>query len=182
VNAHVILNSEDIRRAVRRIAHEIIERNKDLRSIVLVGLHTRGVPLAQRLASAIEEFEGQRIAVGTLDIGLYRDDLAQIDVSRALIQPTEMPTDIEGKNVILVDDVSSPAAASAPPSTPSRTSGARPRSSSPCSSTGVTANCQSAPITWARTYRLHSTKTYRSCSRRRMPKTKCASRNRPRGP
>ena len=105
VNAHVILNAEDIRRAVRRIAHEIIERNRDLRSIVLVGLHTRGVPLAERLAAAIEEFEGQRIAVGTLDIGLYRDDLAQIDVSRALIQPTEMPTDIEGKNVILVDDV-----------------------------------------------------------------------------
>ena len=105
VNAHVILNAQDIRRAVRRIAHEIIERNRDLRSIVLVGLHTRGVPLAERLAAAIEEFEGQRIAVGTLDIGLYRDDLAQIDVSRALIQPTEMPTDIEGKNVILVDDV-----------------------------------------------------------------------------
>jgi pyrimidine operon attenuation protein/uracil phosphoribosyltransferase len=105
VNAHVILSAEDIRRAVRRIAHEIIERNGDLRSIVLVGLHTRGVPLAERLAGAIEEFEGQRIPVGTLDIGLYRDDLAQIDVSRARIQPTEMLTDIEGKNVVLVDDV-----------------------------------------------------------------------------
>ena len=105
MNAHVILSAEDIRRAVRRIAHEIIERNGDLRSIVLVGLHTRGVPLAERLAGAIEEFEGQRIPVGTLDIGLYRDDLAQIDVSRARIQPTEMPADIEGKNVILVDDV-----------------------------------------------------------------------------
>ena len=105
MNAHVILSAEDIRRAVRRIAHEIIERNGDLRSIVLVGLHTRGVPLAERLAGAIEEFEGQRIPVGTLDIGLYRDDLAQIDVSRARIQPTEMLTDIEGKNVVLVDDV-----------------------------------------------------------------------------
>ncbi len=105
MNAHVILSAEDIRHAVRRIAHEIIERNRDLKSIVLVGLHTRGVPLAGRLAAAIEEFEGQRIATGTLDIGLYRDDLAQIDVSRSRIQPTEMPTDIEGKNVILVDDV-----------------------------------------------------------------------------
>lgn len=105
MNAHVILNAEDIRRAVRRIAHEIIERNRDLHSIVLVGLHTRGVPLAERLAAAIEEFEGQRIAVGTLDIGLYRDDLAQIDVSRSRIQPTDMPMDIEGKSVVLVDDV-----------------------------------------------------------------------------
>jgi len=61
VNAHVILTAEDIRRAIRRIAHEIIERNRDLRSIVLVGLHTRGVPLAERLATAIAEFEGQPV-------------------------------------------------------------------------------------------------------------------------
>jgi pyrimidine operon attenuation protein/uracil phosphoribosyltransferase len=105
VNAHVILTAEDIRRAIRRIAHEIIERNRDLRSIVLVGLHTRGVPLAERLATAIAEFEGQPVPVGSLDIGMYRDDLAQIDVSRSRIQPTEMPTDIDGKNVVLVDDV-----------------------------------------------------------------------------
>ena len=105
VNAHVILTAEDIRRAIRRIAHEIIERNRDLRSIVLVGLHTRGVPLAERLAAAIAEFEAQPVPVGSLDIGMYRDDLAQIDVSRSRIQPTEMPTDIDGKNVVLVDDV-----------------------------------------------------------------------------
>jgi pyrimidine operon attenuation protein/uracil phosphoribosyltransferase len=105
VNAHVILNAEDIRRAIRRIAHEIIERNRDLRRIVLVGLHTRGVPLAERLAAAIAEFEGQQVPVGSLDIGLYRDDLAQIGVGRARLQPTDVPTDIEGKTIVLVDDV-----------------------------------------------------------------------------
>jgi len=105
VNGHVILNTEDIRRAVRRIAHEIIERNRDLRRIVLVGLHTRGVPLAERLAAAINEFEGQQVPIGSLDIGLYRDDLAHIGVGRARLQPTDVPTDIEGKTIVLVDDV-----------------------------------------------------------------------------
>lgn len=105
VNGHVILNAEDIRRAVRRIAHEVIERNRDLQSIVLVGLHTRGVPLAERLAAAIAEFEGQQVPVGSLDIGLYRDDLAQISVGRARLQPTDVPGDIEGKTIVLVDDV-----------------------------------------------------------------------------
>ena len=105
MNGHVILSAEDIRRAIRRIAHEIIERNRDLRAIVLVGLHTRGVPLAERLAAAIAEFEGQQVPVGSLDIGLYRDDLAQISVGRARLQPTDVPTDIEGKTIVLVDDV-----------------------------------------------------------------------------
>lgn len=105
MNGHVILSTEDIRRAIRRIAHEIIERNRDLKGIVLVGIHTRGVPLAERLAAAIMEFEGQHVPVGSLDIGLYRDDLAQIDVGRARLQPTDVPTDIEGKTIVLVDDV-----------------------------------------------------------------------------
>jgi len=105
MNGHVILSAEDIRRAVRRVAHEIIERNRDLGTIVLVGLRTRGVPLAERLAAAIAEFEGQQVPVGSLDIGLYRDDLAHIGVGRARIKPTDVPTDIEGKTIVLVDDV-----------------------------------------------------------------------------
>ncbi|MEX0681825.1 MAG: bifunctional pyr operon transcriptional regulator/uracil phosphoribosyltransferase, partial [Dehalococcoidia bacterium] len=83
--ARTVLSAEDIRRAIRRIAHEIVERNHGLDSIVLVGMRTRGVPLAQRLASAISEFEGEAVPVGALDIGLYRDDIA----SRSpRIQPT----------------------------------------------------------------------------------------------
>jgi len=105
VNADTILTADDIRRAIRRIAHEIIERNRGLQDIVLVGLRTRGVPLAKRIAAAIEQFEGGHVPVGALDIGLYRDDLAHIDVSSARIHPTNLPIDIDGKRVVLVDDV-----------------------------------------------------------------------------
>jgi len=101
---HVVMAAEDVRRAVRRIAHEIAERNRGLDGVVLVGMRTRGVPLARRLAAAIEEFEGQAVPVGALDIGLYRDDLSHLDL-RAQIRRSDMPTDIDGKRVVLVDDV-----------------------------------------------------------------------------
>ena len=104
VRTNSVLSADDIRRAVRRIAHEILERNQGADGVVLVGMRTRGVPLAQRLAAAIEEFEGQRVRVGSLDIGLYRDDLPQKDL-QARIQPSEMPVDIDDKKVVLVDDV-----------------------------------------------------------------------------
>jgi pyrimidine operon attenuation protein/uracil phosphoribosyltransferase len=104
LNAHIVLSAEDIRRAIRRIAHEIIERNQGIGDLVLVGMRTRGVPLAGRLAAAVEEFEGAPVPVGALDIGLYRDDLPQMEL-RPRIQPTEMPEDIDGKRVVLVDDV-----------------------------------------------------------------------------
>ncbi len=104
MNAHLVVSADDIRRAIRRIAHEIIERNHGLEEVVLVGMRTRGVPLAHRIAAAIAEFEGERVPVGALDIGLYRDDLPQMEL-RARIQPTELPRDIEGKRVVLVDDV-----------------------------------------------------------------------------
>ncbi|TET95435.1 MAG: bifunctional pyr operon transcriptional regulator/uracil phosphoribosyltransferase PyrR [Dehalococcoidia bacterium] len=104
VTARTVLAAEDIRRAVRRIAHEIVERNRGLDDLVLVGMRTRGVPLAARLASAIQEFEGQAVPVGALDIGLYRDDIPAMDL-RPQIKPTELPTDIHGKRVVLVDDV-----------------------------------------------------------------------------
>jgi pyrimidine operon attenuation protein/uracil phosphoribosyltransferase len=104
VNGHVVLSAEDIRRAVRRIAHEIIERNRGTENVVLVGMRTRGVPLAKRLAAALEEFENRPVSVGALDIGLYRDDLPQMQL-RPRIQPTDMPADVDGKRVVLVDDV-----------------------------------------------------------------------------
>jgi len=104
VNGRTVLAAEDIRRAVRRIAHEIVERNRGPDDLVLVGMRTRGVPLASRLAAAIQEFEGQAVPVGALDIGLYRDDIPAMDL-RPQIKPTELPTDIHGKRVVLVDDV-----------------------------------------------------------------------------
>ena len=101
---HLIMSAEDMQRAIRRIAHEIVERNHGLTDVMLVGMRTRGVPLAQRLADAIAEFEGQTVTVGALDIGLYRDDLAHLDL-KPRIKPSQIPTDIGGKRVVLVDDV-----------------------------------------------------------------------------
>ena len=97
-----ILSSEQLRRALTRIAHEVLERNGGAGEIVLVGIHTRGAPLARRLAQLIEQVEGVSPPVGTLDIGLYRDDLAS--GARPPMRPTRMPA-IEGKVAVLVDDV-----------------------------------------------------------------------------
>ena len=99
----VILYEEDIRRALTRIAHEIVERNRGCERLVFVGLLTRGVPLARRLARSIAQFEGVEVPVGELDIGLYRDDLS-LGV-QPQIRRTEVPTDVKGKHVVLVDDV-----------------------------------------------------------------------------
>jgi pyrimidine operon attenuation protein/uracil phosphoribosyltransferase len=104
LTARVVLNADDIRRAVRRIAHEIVERNQGLEGVALVGLRTRGVPLAERLAHSIEEFEGQRVPVGALDIGLYRDDIGSMEL-RPRIQPTDISINIDGRRVVLIDDV-----------------------------------------------------------------------------
>jgi pyrimidine operon attenuation protein/uracil phosphoribosyltransferase len=101
---HVVLSADDIRRAVRRIAHEIVERNHGVSGVALIGMHTRGVPLARRLAEAIREFEGESLPVGELDIGLYRDDIPSLEL-RPRLQRTEMPVDIDGWRVVLVDDV-----------------------------------------------------------------------------
>jgi pyrimidine operon attenuation protein/uracil phosphoribosyltransferase len=101
---HVVLSADDIRRAIRRIAHEIVEHNHGVSNVALVGMHTRGVPIARRLAHAIREFEGEAVPVGELDIGLYRDDIAALEL-RPRLQRTEMPVDIDGWRVVLVDDV-----------------------------------------------------------------------------
>ena len=102
-NTRKILNSQEIGRALRRIAHEILERNNGAHGLVLVGMHTRGVPLASRLARSISEFEGEDVPMGALDIGLYRDDVS--GGARPLMRPTDIPIDIQGQRVVLVDDV-----------------------------------------------------------------------------
>ena len=104
MSSRVLLSDADIRRALTRIAHEIVEATRGTRDLVLVGLHTRGVPLAQRLAGAIEGFEDARVPVGTLDIALHRDDLSRLGAAPR-IRRSEIPVDITEKQVILVDDV-----------------------------------------------------------------------------
>ena len=100
----IIMTSGDIRRTLARIAREIIERNKTTEHLILVGMHTRGVPLARRLAANIEDFEGIEIPVGTLDISLYRDDLSSLNL-QPIVKRTDIPTSIDGKSIVLVDDV-----------------------------------------------------------------------------
>jgi len=98
-----VMSGEDMARALRRIAHEIIEKNRGVADLVLVGIRTRGGPLAERLAELLTEIEGTGIPVGIVDIGMYRDD---IDTRpRIELGPTELPGDIDGKTIVLVDDV-----------------------------------------------------------------------------
>jgi len=104
IDKTVLMDSEGIRRALTRIAHEIVEKNKGVDNVVLVGIRTRGVPIAERLAENIEKIEGQKPPVGVLDITLYRDDLSTL-AYQPIVRPTELPVDITGKIVVLVDDV-----------------------------------------------------------------------------
>jgi pyrimidine operon attenuation protein/uracil phosphoribosyltransferase len=97
------LGPDEIGRTVRRLAHEIVENNHGTQNLVLVGLLSRGYPLAKRLAVAIEGFEGTPIAVGSLDIGLYRDDVTTRTAPSPL-RPSSLPN-IDGATVVLVDDV-----------------------------------------------------------------------------
>lgn len=99
-----VMSADEIRRAVVRIAHEIVEQNAGARDLILVGMRTRGVPLAKRLAKEIEEFEGETLGVGALDISLYRDDLSARG-TKIEVKPSEMPQDVVDKRIVLVDDV-----------------------------------------------------------------------------
>jgi len=101
--ARKLLSADDVRRAIARIAHEIVERNRGVDDLILVGLRTRGIPLALRLRAAIAEFEGAAIPFGDLDVTLYRDDVHQ-GAPRA-VGATTIHGDITNKTVILVDDV-----------------------------------------------------------------------------
>jgi len=100
----IIMTPEDISRTLVRIAHEIIEQNKTIDHLLLVGMRTRGAPLAKRLAANIEDFEKIKIPVGALDINLYRDDLSSLGL-QPIVQRTDIPASIDGKSIVLVDDV-----------------------------------------------------------------------------
>ncbi|HEV8459426.1 MAG TPA: bifunctional pyr operon transcriptional regulator/uracil phosphoribosyltransferase PyrR [Gaiellaceae bacterium] len=106
----VLLDEESIRRTLSRIAHEIIERNDDLDTVALVGIHTRGVPIAQRLRRLVEERTGEELAIGQLDITFHRDDV-HVRAGQAprrpqpIVRDTKLDFELEGRTVILVDDV-----------------------------------------------------------------------------
>ncbi|RSK26961.1 bifunctional pyr operon transcriptional regulator/uracil phosphoribosyltransferase PyrR [Bacillus sp. HMF5848] len=102
----VVLDEQAIRRALTRIAHEIIEKNKGIDDCILIGIKTRGIDIANRLAKRIEQIEGKSISVGELDITLYRDDLSfKTEDHEPIVKGSTVPTDITNKKVVLVDDV-----------------------------------------------------------------------------
>ena len=101
-SAKKLLESADISRALKRIAHEIIERNRGLENVVLLGIQTRGVPLSRRIAAQLEAIEGTQIPVGTLDIALHRDDF---HLRGAAPKQSKIEFDLNEKTVVLVDDV-----------------------------------------------------------------------------
>ncbi len=99
----LILSEEDMERVIKRISHEILERNKGCKDLVFIGIQKRGVPLSQRIAENIKKLENVDIPVGKLDISFYRDDIGK--KIKSDIQITDIPFDIKDKNIILVDDV-----------------------------------------------------------------------------
>ncbi len=100
----LIMDQQAIRRAVIRVAHEIVEKNKGITNLVLIGIRTRGLPLARRLAEEIRKIEGSDVPVGVLDITLYRDDLSTLSY-QPIVHGTQIPVDLNDKTVVLVDDV-----------------------------------------------------------------------------
>ncbi len=104
VKKNVLMDADAMRRAIVRISHEIIEKNKGVEDVVLVGIHTLGVPLAERIAVAIEKIENVKVPVGMVDITMYRDDLSSLSCN-PVVHSTQVDVDLSGKTVILVDDV-----------------------------------------------------------------------------
>ncbi len=100
----IIMNKDEMRRAVTRISHEIVEANGGIAGVVLVGIHKRGVPLARRMQEQIERIEGEAPPLGALDITLYRDDVHKV-APQPLVHSTEIPVEIENSVVVLIDDV-----------------------------------------------------------------------------
>lgn len=99
----VLMDNKAIGRALTRISHEIIEKNKGVEDVVIIGIKTRGIPLANRIADKIKSFEGVDVPIGTIDITFYRDDLQKKTLQPVINNPLDF--DVEGKTVVLVDDV-----------------------------------------------------------------------------
>jgi pyrimidine operon attenuation protein / uracil phosphoribosyltransferase len=99
----VVMDAADVHRALVRIAHEVVERNKGVDGLVVIGIHTRGVPLARRLAAKLTEIEGRPVPAGALDVAMYRDDIGMRPPHAT--HDTHLPFDLAGRVVVLVDDV-----------------------------------------------------------------------------
>ncbi len=100
----LVMDADAIRKAIRRIAHEIVERNSDLSRLIIAGVPTRGVELARRIVEHIEQIEGKRPDFGVVDVSMHRDDLSTRGRPTAIV-PTELPVDLDGRVIVLVDDV-----------------------------------------------------------------------------
>src|SRR6266511_582689 len=198
--AAMVMDAADVGRALTRIAHEVVERNKGARGLVVVGIHTRGVPLAWRLAAKLGEIEGGPVPVRALDVTMYRDDIGLRPPGAT--RDTDLPFDLAGTVArcrrgtwtsgyarrappatptcrstwpaplsCWSTTCSTPAAPSARRWTPSPTSAGHGRYSSPCWWTAATASCRCAPTTSARTCRPRPTRPSRSCWRRQTAPT-----------
>lgn len=99
-----LMSASEIDRTLVRLAHEVLEKTKDLDKLAFIGIRRRGVPLAQRLARKIEALENRKIPVGILDINLYRDDLSTVDI-KPVVSATDIQFEVAGKDIILMDDV-----------------------------------------------------------------------------
>lgn len=104
-NVVQVMDTDDIRRALIRIAHEIVEKNQGAQNLAFVGILTRGAPLAERLAALLQQIENVTVPVGKVDIGLYRDDYAANPAGFPVVAPTDITFDVTGKRIVLVDDV-----------------------------------------------------------------------------
>src|SRR5438105_6916275 len=99
-----LMSSSEIDRTLVRLAHEVLEKTKDLDLLAFIGIRRRGVPLAQRLSQKIETLENRKVPVGILDINLYRDDLSTVDI-KPVLNSTDIQFNVEGKDIVLMDDV-----------------------------------------------------------------------------
>ncbi|HUA63674.1 MAG TPA: bifunctional pyr operon transcriptional regulator/uracil phosphoribosyltransferase PyrR [Verrucomicrobiae bacterium] len=99
-----LMSASEIDRTLVRLAHEILEKTQDLDRLAFIGIRRRGVPLAQRISKKIESLENRKVPVGVLDINLYRDDLSTVDI-KPVVSATEIPFEVAGKDIILMDDV-----------------------------------------------------------------------------
>ena len=171
-----ILMAADVTRVIDRMAHQILEKTHGGADVALIGIPTRGVPLAARLADRIGAFENVELPVGRLDITLYRDDLRLRGI-RPLAETVEPDGGVTDRLVILVDDVCSLAGPSARRWTRCAISAARVRCNSPCLWIAVTASYRSGPTTSARTYRHRSGRRCVCCSPRPTDGMPCSSTN-----
>ncbi len=167
-----LIDEQGLERTITRLAHEILERNRGTEKLALVGIRTRGAPLAARIARKIEALEGKHIPLGTLDITMYRDDFRR---KMPMVRGTDIPFEIDDMNVVLVDDVLYTGRTARAALDALMDFAGRQRCNWRCWWTAGTGSCPSAPTTWARTSPPPSARKCRCASRRKMVGIACCS-------